>query len=81
MNPEVQAQISSLRAKEASGIPLTMEDCQLTVKLLRAGRLSAAIASDASRRKKAKLAVVDGASLLDELDGLDSIGQYPGDKS
>lgn len=73
MTPEAQATIASLRAKDAAGQLLTIEDMQMVTKLLRAGRLQASIASDASRRKSAKAAVVDGKGLLDALDALEGL--------
>ena len=66
MSPEVQAKIAAWRAKAAANT-LTPEEMAEAIKILRADRLGAAIASDKSRRSKAKAEVPDAEDLLAEL--------------
>ena len=66
---ELQAQIAQWRQKAADGT-LTQDEMKEAIKLLRAGRVSAAYASDASRRKKAIKEIPHAADLLSELEGL-----------
>jgi hypothetical protein len=69
MTPEINQRVALLRAKAASNT-MTEADMVEAIKLLRAGRVGAAAASDGARRKTAKAAIPDADSLLDELGGL-----------
>jgi hypothetical protein len=70
-SPEVKARIEHIRAS----LPLakTSEErvvlCREAVALIREGRMAAAVTSAASKARKAKAAVVDGDSLLADLEG------------
>ena len=69
MSPELQSKISVWRAKAAAGT-LTQEEMREAITALRADRVGAAIASDKSRRSKAKAEIPDAGDLLKEM-GLD----------
>lgn len=69
MNPELQSKIILWRQKAVEGT-LTIEEMKEAITVLRAGRVGAAIASDASRRKKAKAVIPSADDLLGELEGL-----------
>lgn len=70
-----QAQDSALQAKIASwraramghGEPLSLDEMREAITALRAGRVSAAAASEGARRKKAKADIPDADSLLDSI--------------
>lgn len=64
--PELQAKIAIWRAKAVEGT-LTEEEMKEAILALRAGRTSAAHASDQARRTKAKAAIPSADDLLNEL--------------
>ena len=66
---ETQSRIAEWRAKALNNT-LTVDDMREALRVMRGERVGAAIASDASRRKKAKVEIPDAQSLLDELAGL-----------
>ncbi len=65
-SPELASKIALWRRKAAEDT-LTVEEMAEAIAALRAGRVSAQAASDASRRKKAVAAIPDANSLLDDL--------------
>lgn len=71
LSPELQSKIALWRQKANDGT-LTLEEQKEAILLLRAGRKNAltAQAASASKTKKAKAAIPDADSLLDELGGL-----------
>lgn len=69
MSPELQSKITLWRARAANGT-LTQEEMREAIAALRADRIGAAIASDKSRRSKAKAEIPDAGDLLKEM-GLD----------
>ena len=71
MTPETQSKIAHWRALSAAG-QLTKDHMREAIKVLRAERVGAAIASTTAKANtRAKIAVVpNAADLLDELDGL-----------
>lgn len=69
MTPELQSKITVWRQKALDG-SITIEEMKEAIIALRQGRIGAAIASDASRRKKAKAEVPSADDLLGELEGL-----------
>jgi hypothetical protein len=66
MTPELQAQIAIWRQKAADNT-LTQEEMKAAIIALRAGRVSAAYASETARRKTAKVAIPSAVDLLAEL--------------
>lgn len=68
-SPELQANIAIWRQKAIDGT-LSIEETRAAIHALREGRVSAAIASDTSRAKKAKQSIPTAEDLLAELDGL-----------
>lgn len=64
--PEINAKIALLRQKALTN-EMTPEDMAEAVKILRAGRVSAHVASDASRRKKAAVEVPSADQFLADL--------------
>lgn len=67
---ELQSKISSWRLKAAEGT-LTLEEMKEAITYLRAGRMQASLAAQATKRTAAKKAVAPPASdLLNELEGL-----------
>ncbi|MDE2097542.1 MAG: hypothetical protein KGL39_09875 [Patescibacteria group bacterium] len=66
VTPETQAKIAIWRQKAVEGT-LTVEEMKEAIHLLRAGRIGAHIASDTSRRKKAKADIPSADDLLAEL--------------
>jgi hypothetical protein len=66
ISPELQGQIAEWRLKAADGT-LTQDEMKAAITLLRAGRVSAAYTSDASRRKTAAKTIVHADDLLGEL--------------
>lgn len=66
---ELQAKISSWRMRAAEGT-LSLEDMKEAIVYLRAGRVAAANASAASKRKKAIVAIPHANDMLSELEGL-----------
>jgi len=69
MTPELQSNIANWRAKALNGT-LTREEMAQAIQALRAGRVGASIASEKSRRSKAKAEVPDADALLKEM-GID----------
>lgn len=69
VSAEVQTKIAIWRQKAADGT-LTIDDCKEYVIVLRGGRRSAAEASEASRKTKARKVVKSAGEMLDELAGL-----------
>jgi len=69
VSPELQSKIGVWRAKAAAGT-LTQEEMREAIVALRADRVGAAIASDRSKRAKAKAEIPDAGDLLKEM-GLD----------
>lgn len=69
LSPEQQQRITILRSKVAAGT-VTLAEMQEVVKILRAGRMSAASATSTARKAKAKAEIPDAGGLLSELEGL-----------
>lgn len=69
MTPEIQARIAIWRRKAIDGT-LSDEEMKEAVDLLRAGRVTAAAASAASRSKRAVKIIPSADDLLDELKDL-----------
>jgi hypothetical protein len=69
MNPELANKIAIWRQAALDGT-LSVEDTREAILALRAGRVSASIASDTSRAKKAKVAIPSAEDLLSELGDL-----------
>ena len=70
MTPELQSNVANWRAKAAAGT-LTREEMAQAIIALRAGRVGAAIASEKSRRAKAKVEIPDANDLMKEMEGLE----------
>lgn len=68
MTPELQSDIANWRAKAIAGT-LSREDMAKAIIALRAGRVGASIASEKSRRAKAKAEVPDANDLMKEMMG------------
>ncbi len=66
---ELQAKIASWRLRAAEGT-LTLDEMKEAILHLRAGRVQAANASAASKRKKAIVAIPSAGDMLSELEGL-----------
>lgn len=66
---ELSQRVSEWRRKALDNT-LTQDDMIEAVTLLRAGRMSAAVASQAARGRKAAVAAPSAESLLDEMDDL-----------
>ena len=69
MTPETNAKIAIYRQKAIEG-SLTVEDMKEAIILLRGDRKGAAVASEKSRRTKAKAIIPSADDLLSELEGL-----------
>ena len=69
ISTETQARVAEWRAKALNNT-LTVDDMREALRVMRGERVGAAAASDASRRKKAKIEIPDAQSLLDELGNL-----------
>lgn len=69
MTPELQSKLALWRAKAVEGT-LTIEDCKEYVVVLRGSRRSAAVASETSRKAKARKVIKSADELLSELEGL-----------
>jgi len=69
MTPELQSKIIILRQKANEGT-LTLDEMKEAIVLLRGSRRSASIASETSRRTKARKEVKSADELLGELEGL-----------
>lgn len=67
--PELQAKIALWRQKAAQGT-LSRDEMREAILALREGRVGAAVASESSRRKRAKTEVPDANELLAGLDNL-----------
>ena len=67
--PEMQAKISIWRQKALEGT-LSVEEMKEAILALRAGRVSAAHASESARRSKAKTEIPSADELLAELGDL-----------
>ncbi len=67
--PELQAKIAGWRQKAIDGT-LSVEEMKEAIIALRGDRLSAAHASEASKRKTAKAVIPSANDLLAELEGL-----------
>lgn len=68
MTPEQQAQLQLYRQRALDGT-LSLDDMRKAIVMLRAGRVGAQIASDASRRKKAIVEIPNADDLIKELLG------------
>lgn len=68
-SPELLAKIAQWRQKALDNT-LTVEEMREAIAALRSDRLSAAHASEASKRKSAKAAIPSAQDLLSELEGL-----------
>jgi hypothetical protein len=66
---EQQAKIAVFRQKLTEGT-ITVQEMREATELLRAGRKSAATASDSSRRTKAKAVIQSADEMLNELGGI-----------
>lgn len=70
-SPEVMTQISNLRAKQAAGDELSLEEMRNAIRLMRQDRVSSAeAAKTATKAKATKSKSSDAASLLDDLSKL-----------
>lgn len=69
LSPEQQQRLTILRARQDSG-EITLDEMKEAVLILRQGRVSAAAASDSSKRKKAATAIPNADDMLGELEGL-----------
>lgn len=69
MNPELQTKMAAWRQKAVDNT-LTIEDMREAINMLRAGRKSAAVASESSRRTKARKVVKTADEMLSELEGI-----------
>lgn len=71
MSPEANSRIAELTQRELNGTPPTIEEYIEAIRLLRAGRLSAASAAEASKKgAKAKARpALNGDDLLNEMLG------------
>ena len=69
MSPEMQTKFAMWRAKNANG-ELSRADMAEIIRAIRGDRVGAQVASDQSRRKKAKAEIPNADDLLSELDGL-----------
>ena len=69
MSPELTSKIAIWRAKAVNNT-LSLEDMKEAITALRQDRVGASIASDSSRRKKAKAEIPDANDLLAEMGGL-----------
>lgn len=69
VSAEMQSKIAVWRQKAVDGT-LTLEEMKEAILFMRAGRASAAAASEQARRSKAKAAVKDADTLLAELTNL-----------
>ena len=67
--PELQSKIASWRQRASTG-DLTQEEMKEAIIWLRAGRLEAAKASQASRTKRAKAEIPNASDLLGEMEDL-----------
>ena len=73
-SPETKARIEVLRAQlplipnDEANQPARLALMREAVMLIREGRVAAATTSEAARRKRAKVAVVDGNTLLADLE-------------
>jgi hypothetical protein len=70
VTPELSSKIQTWRARAVSG-ELTKAELAEAVRALRQDRVGAAIASDKSRRAKAKAEIPDAMDLLAEMGGAD----------
>lgn len=70
MTPELSSKIQTWRARAVAGT-LTKEELAEAIRALRSDRVGAAIASDKSRRSKAKAEIPDAMDLLAEMGGAD----------
>lgn len=68
MTPELASKVQTWRARAIDG-SLTREEMKEAITALRAGRVGASIASDKSRRAKAKAEIPDAMDLLAEMGG------------
>ena len=69
MTPEMNAKIAIWRQKALDNT-LTVEDMKEAILALRGDRVGAAVASDKSRKAKAKTVVPSADDLMAELEGL-----------
>lgn len=69
ITPEIQAKISLWRQKCQDG-SITLDEMKEAILIMRAGRKSAATASDGARRKQAKAAIPNADDMLSELDNI-----------
>ena len=66
MTPETNSKIATWRQKALEGT-LSVEDLRQAIEVMRGDRRGASVASEASRRKKAKVVVPSAEDLLAEL--------------
>lgn len=70
MTPELNSKIAVWRARCAGqGEPMTVEEYKEVIAQVRGGRVTAAAASDSSKKRAAKAAIPNADDLLDELGG------------
>jgi hypothetical protein len=70
-SPEIQAKITTWRARaNGQGDPLSSEEYQEIIKLLRSDRVRASATSATAQRKRAKAEIPSGDDLLNEAMGL-----------
>jgi hypothetical protein len=69
MTPEMSSKIADWRAKALAN-QLTEAELAEAIRALRADRIGASIASEKSRRAKAKVEIPSANDLLSELEGL-----------
>lgn len=66
VTPETQSRLAILRAKADDG-SATIEEMREAVRLIRGDRVSAAVASEKSKRVKAKAEIKSADDMLNEL--------------
>ncbi len=69
ISPEISMKVAAWRQKAAEGT-LTLDDMKEAIIHLRAGRVNAANASAASKRKKAITEIPSAADMLSDLENL-----------
>ena len=71
MTPEINQRIQLLRQRMAANEPISMEEMKEAVAIMREGRLSSAYSADATKRKKAMVAIPKAQDMLSELDDME----------
>ena len=71
MTPEINQRIQLLRQRMAANEPISMDEMKEAVAIMREGRLSSAYSADATKRKKAMVAIPKAQDMLSELDDME----------